>query len=245
MNKTGNTILVTGATSGIGLAFAKHFLSEGNKVIICGRRAKLLEKIKAEYPSVITRVCDVSKQKDREELCQWAVAEHPALNMLVNNAGIQLAIDMTLPVDMSDVREEMEVNFFAPLHLSSMLAAHLQTRPNAAIINVSSGLAFVPIAYMPVYCATKAALHSLTLSLRHQLRNTAIKVFEVIPPSVDTELGHQNRVDKTQMHGGMPVDEFVSEAIKELHDGILEAPIGAAKGLYMKRESVFDMLNKH
>lgn len=245
MKITGNTILITGGTSGIGFAFAKQFLQEGNTVIICGRRAQRLKEIKAEYPEMIIRACNVSRQEDRESLCAWAIAEYPELNVLINNAGIQLAADLTQPVNMRDVREELEINLLAPLHLASLLSVHLQNRANAAIINITSGLAFVPIAFMPVYCATKAALHSLTLSLRHQLRDTSVEVYEVAPPSVDTELGHQRRADKSQTHGGAPIEEFLVEAMEELRNGTFEAAIGAAKGLRAKREIMFEVLNQH
>ena len=96
---------------------------------------------------------------------------------------------------------------------------------------------------MPVYCATKAAIHSLTMSLRHQLKNTSVKVFEIIPPSTDTELGHQRRTDKTQSHGGMPLHEFLAEAMDALKNDVLEAPIGQSKGLRAKREEMFHLMN--
>ena len=104
-------------------------------------------------------------------------------------------------------------------------------------------MAFVPIAFMPVYCATKAAIHSLTLSLRHQLRNTSLKVFEIIPPSVDTELGHERREDKTETHGGIPVSEFLAEAMEAIRSDTLEAAVGQAKGLRAKREELFEAMN--
>ncbi|HEV7620331.1 MAG TPA: SDR family NAD(P)-dependent oxidoreductase, partial [Flavisolibacter sp.] len=113
----------------------------------------------------------------------------------------------------------------------------------SAIINISSGLAFVPISFMPVYCATKAAIHSYTLSLRYQLRNSTVKVFEIAPPSVDTELGSDRREDKTQSHGGMPVDEFMKEALAAIKNDVLEAPIAFSKELHEKREAIFEQMN--
>ncbi|HTB30884.1 MAG TPA: SDR family NAD(P)-dependent oxidoreductase, partial [Bacteroidia bacterium] len=141
------------------------------------------------------------------------------------------------------IREEVETNLIAPIHLGSLFAKHLATKPESAIINISSGLAFVPISFMPVYCATKAAIHSLTLSLRHQLKETSIKVFEIIPPSTDTELGHQRRTDKSQTHGGMPLHEFLTEAMEAIKNDLLEAPIGQSKGLRAKREEMFHIMN--
>ena len=244
MKTSGNTILITGATSGIGLAFAEQFIKEGNTVIVCARRATRLTELQQAYPGIITRQCDIGNTAAREELCQWVVATYPSLNVLINNAGIQLATDLTQPVHLEEVREEIEINLIAPIHLSSLLAGHLQTKPEAAIINISSGLAFVPIAFMPVYCATKAALHSLTISQRHQLRHTSVRVFEIAPPSVDTELGHQHREDKTQSHGGLPVSEFLTEAMEAIRNDLFEAPIGHAKNLRAKREEAFPFMNK-
>lgn len=244
MKISGNTILITGATSGIGLAFAEQFIHEGNTVIICGRRADRLAQIREKHPGMITRICDITDEHEREALYTWAVQNYPALNVLINNAGIQLVTDLTKPVDLDAVRLEMETNFIAPVHLASLFAAHLSAMADPAIINISSGLAFVPIAFMPVYCATKAALHSLTLSLRHQLRDTAVKVFEIAPPSVDTELGHQRREVKTQSHGGIPIAEFLAEAIEVIKNDVLEAPIGQSKGLRAKREDLFHVMNQ-
>jgi len=155
-----------------------------------------------------------------------------------------LLTDLTKPVNLNRVRQEVETNFIAPLHIASLFAPHFSFKSNGVIINISSGLAFVPIAFMPVYCATKAAIHSLTLSLRHQLRDTAIKVFEIAPPSVDTELGSDRREDKTETHGGLPVSEFLAEAIEAIQNDILEAQIAWAKNSREKREALFDVMNK-
>lgn len=245
MQTSGNTILITGATSGIGQAFAEQFIREGNTVIVCGRRAERLEQIKEKHPGIVTKVCDIANSGEREDLCTWVLQHFPELNMLINNAGIQLVTDLTKPVNLELIHSEVETNFIAPLHLGSLFTPHLKTKAEAAIINISSGLAFVPIAFMPVYCATKAAIHSLTLSLRHQLRDTTIKVFEIAPPSVDTELGHQRRTDKTQTHGGIPINEFLTEAMEAIRTNTLEAAISNAKGLRAKREELFNTMNQH
>jgi uncharacterized oxidoreductase len=244
MQMTGNTVLVTGATSGIGLAFTEAFARLGNKVLICGRRKERLEAIAARLPGVAGRPCDVTVDEERVALARWAITEHPEINVLVNNAGIQLATDLTSPVHLAGVRSEIETNLVAPLHLASLFASHLATRGAAAIVNVSSGLAFAPIAFMPVYCATKAAVHSLTMSLRHQLKDTGVKVFEIIPPSVDTELGHERRADRSQSHGGMPIAEFIAGAMAALQADTLEAPIGQAAGLHQGRETLFSRMNR-
>jgi len=243
MQLNGNTVLITGGTSGIGLAFAEQFTQAGSKVIITGRREERLKAIAERLHGVITKISDVADEKQREALVEWVVQNHPQTNILVNNAGVQLLTDLKRPVDLNRVRVETETNFIAPVHLSSLFAQHFASKQSAAIINISSGLAFVPLAFMPVYCATKAAIHSLTLSLRYQLKNTAIKVFEIAPPAVDTELGNDRREDKTQTHGGMPVPEFIEQAMHALKNDILEAPIGTAKNSREKREALFVEMN--
>ncbi|KAA6438984.1 SDR family NAD(P)-dependent oxidoreductase [Dyadobacter flavalbus] len=240
---TGNTILITGGTSGIGLAFAEEFIKEGNRVIITGRREDRLEAIKNKLPEIITRVSDVSDAAQRAGLAEWVFQNYPETNMLINNAGIQLVTDLKSPVDLERVRTETETNFIAPVHLASLFTPHFAEKENAAIINITSGLAFAPLAFMPVYCATKAAMHSLTLSLRHQLKQTGIKVFEIAPPAVDTELGHDRREDKSQSHGGIPVQEFIAGAMKAIKNDELEAAIGQAAGLRSKREALFEQMN--
>jgi uncharacterized oxidoreductase len=243
MQLSGNTILITGATSGLGLAFAEAYLQEGSTVIICGRRAERLQQIKEQHPNIITKVCDVADETQRRELHAWATEQYPALNILMNNAGMQLHTDLKQEVHIDNVRQEIETNLVAPIHLSSLFAPHLGQHSEAAIMNISSGLSFVPIAFMPVYCATKAAIHSLTMSLRWQLRKTTVKVFEIAPPSVDTELGHQNRADKNQIHGGIPISEFMAEALEGIRADNLETLVGMAKGMNAKRDELFEMIN--
>jgi len=131
----------------------------------------------------------------------------------MNNAGIQLKTDLAAPVKLDKLQEQVETNLIAPIHLTSLLVETLTGKANATVINISSGLAFAPMAMMPVYCASKAAVHSYCLSLRHQLKSKSITVFEIIPPSTDTELGHQQREDKSQSHGGHQSTSLLPEPL--------------------------------
>ena len=243
MKLSNNTILITGGATGIGRGFTEEFIKLGNTVIICGRRADRLQEVKDKYPAVITKVCDVANEVERKELTEWIFKNHPDLNVLINNAGVQLNTDLSKLENLDRMRMEIETNLIAPVQLASLFTNHLISKKDAVIINITSGLAFVPLAFMPVYCATKAALHSITLSLRHQLKNTSVKVFEIAPPAVDTELGHDRREDKAQSHGGIPVNEFLAEAMDGLKNDVFETAVGMAKGLRSKREEAFDMMN--
>ena len=243
MNLKNNTILITGGTAGLGLAFAEEFYRLGNTVIICGRREDRLKNIAEKFPGMITKVCDVSKERDRIELVEWATYNHKDLNMLMNNAGVQLAFNVGNADENHKIFTETSTNFIAPIHLSSLFVNHLKDKEGSAIINITSGLAFVPLAFCPVYCATKAGLHSFTLSLRRQLRDTKTKVFEIAPPAVDTELGYQNRTDVNQSHGGMKVEDFLREAMEALANDLFEAPIANAKNMRAMNEQLFDKMN--
>jgi uncharacterized oxidoreductase len=243
MQLSNNTILITGGTAGLGLAFAERFLELGNKVIICGRRRDRLDALAAKHPELITFHCDVSKTYDRERLLGFIKETHPECNILMNNAGVQYVNDLKAPLHLNRIYEELDTNLIAPIHLSGLFTEHLQTVANPAIINISSGLSFVPIAIYPVYCASKAAVHSYTMSLRQQLKSIGIKVYEVIPPAVDTELGHQNRADKNQSHGGMSVLDFLNEAMEGLEKDEAEIAVAHAKNLRELREKAFGRLN--
>jgi uncharacterized oxidoreductase len=243
MKMTGNTILVTGGASGIGLALVKRFLERGNEVIICGRREDRLAGIKEVFPEIHTRVCDVGEADRRAELAYWVVSEFPALNVLVNNAGIQRRIDLTAFEDWNETRSEIAINLEAPIHLAQLIYPHLATQQDAAILNVTSGLSFSPLANVPVYCATKAALHSFTLSLRWQLRETQIDVIEIIPPAVDTDL------QAPGLHTfGVNVDEFADHVFKHLEVGDPEIAYGTALvASQASRESIdaiYDKMNR-
>lgn len=169
MKTSGNTILITGGGSGIGLAMAKAFLAAGNKVIICGRRAAVLKKASEDNPGLITRVCDLVREDECLKLRDWLQQDCPQVNILVNNAGIQRDIDFRQGLqDLLHGESELAVNLAAPIFLSAALVPLLKDKEGAAILNVSSGLGFVPAAKMPIYSATKAGLHAFSMALRHQ-----------------------------------------------------------------------------
>jgi uncharacterized oxidoreductase len=222
MELSSHTVLITGGASGIGLALAERFLRSGSDVIVCGRREHTLLEAQAKHPKLSIRVCDVSSERDRTALFNWTVAEFPRLDVLVNNAGIQNRIRIAAAAhDWERTRQEIAINLDAPVHLSALFIPHLLARQHPAIINVTSGLAFVPMASTPIYCATKAALHSFTLSLRHQLSDTPIQVVEIVPPAVNTDLGGAG------LHTfGVPLDEFADAAIAGLRKGELEIAYG-------------------
>jgi uncharacterized oxidoreductase len=238
------TILVTGGTGGIGRALAEEFDRLGNTVVVCGRRTERLAELSERSPGILGIPCDVTDAAQRRELAERVVAEHPTLDVLINNAGVQLRFDVSKPVDLDRVRQELETNLVAPLHLTSLLADQLASRPDGTVINVSSGLAFAPIAEVAMYCASKAAVHSLTLSMRHQLRRAGVRVIEVVPPSVDTELGVDRRSDPTATHGGMPVAEFVKHTIAGLAAGSDEILIGGAARIKAAPEQMFAAMNR-
>jgi uncharacterized oxidoreductase len=234
MKIEGNTVLITGGATGIGLALAERFMQAGSTVAICGRREDKLNEAKAKHPQLITRACDVANADERVALLEWATRELPALNVLINNAGIQQRFSLQQPPDWQQMHNEIAINFDAPVHLSTLFIPHLMQQPRSAILNVSSGLAFVPMAGASVYCATKAALHSFTMSLRHQLIGTSIEVIEIIPPAVQTDLGGAG------LHTfGAPLDEFADSMMAQIAAGKLEATFGfSAQSSRLSRDEI-------
>jgi uncharacterized oxidoreductase len=200
-------------------------------VIVCGRREKRLNEAKEKIPALYTRKCDVTQEADREALFDWISTEFKRLNMLVNNAGIQKMVDFTTGADgLFSEGDEIAINLTAPIHMAALFAPFLMKQKEAAILNVSSGLGFVPIAAMPVYCATKAAMHSFSVSLRYQLRDTSVKVFEVIPPAVETELG-RSEGDEEPGYPGVKPSAVAQATLAALAKDEFEIPVGEAKGL--------------
>ncbi len=210
---------------------AIEFLDKGNEVIICGRREIFLNDAKAKHPKLHIRQADLSKIDDRKSLATWTTQNFPKLNMLVNNAGIQreFLLDDKNVAEKFAKENEIEINFTAPIHLIMLLLPHLKQQQNSAIINVSSGLAYVPISIMPVYCATKSALQSFTKSLRYQLRNDNIKVFEVSPPVVDTDLDDGARDQRGQTNKGLKPEVVATETLKGLSNDNFNIAVGQVK----------------
>ncbi|HEU5080834.1 MAG TPA: SDR family NAD(P)-dependent oxidoreductase [Opitutaceae bacterium] len=241
MNFTTRQVLITGGGSGIGRALAEAFAKQGARVIITGRRAAALDEVCRATPGIQAYPLDVT---DRAALAR-AANEIPAtfgpVDCLINNAGVQRVLDLRQPTPLDFCDLELDTNLRALLSCTAAFLPHLLQQPRAAIINISSGLAFAPLAQTPVYCATKAAVHSFTLSLRHQLRGTAVRVIEIAPPAVSTELhdymGPQGR------EIGIPVDAFVAEAMAGLNTGEDEICVGQAKDLRDNPQEAFARMN--
>jgi uncharacterized oxidoreductase len=237
MRTSNNTVLITGGASGIGLALAKRFVNAGSTVIACGRREAKLREAKAIDGRIKTLVADVSTSAGRAALVHSALNEFPGLNVLVNNAGIQRRIRLQDQEAWDVTQEELATNLDAPIHLTRLLLPHLTTKRPAAIINITSGLAFAPLARTPVYSATKAALHSFTLSLRHQLKDTVVSVIEIAPPAVDTDLGGPG------LHTfGVNVDEFADAAFARLGGDDLEIGYGFGEDARTASRAELDQL---
>jgi uncharacterized oxidoreductase len=242
MKMESNTVLITGGATGIGLALAERFLRAGSEVIVCGRREDRLREAKQRHPRLHTRICDVSNEADRRSLLAWATAEFPKLNVLVNNAGVWNPLQIAQPGPFERIHRDIAINLEAPIHLSQLFIQHLHAQENPVIVLVSSGLAFVPMASVPIYCATKAALHSFALSMRQQLSSGPIAVVEIAPPHVNTDLGAPGA-----NASGMPLDEFADAAMAGLARGDPEITCGfstrASRASRVEIDALFRQLN--
>ncbi len=247
MNISGNTILITGGGSGIGRGLAEALQAEGNTVIIAGRRLAALQEVASGTPGIEIETVDMSDSASITAFAGAITTRFPTLNVVINNAGIMKTEDLSgESVGVADAEAMIATNLLGPIRLITALLPHLKARPAATIMTVSSGLAFVPLAATPTYSATKAAIHSYSDSLRHQLRDTAIEVIEIAPPAVATDLmpGH------AENPRSMPLDAFIAETMTNLK-AHPKGPENLVDRVGMLRHAerdgrygeVFDMLN--
>ena len=219
MELSNRTVLVTGGTSGIGLGVAESFLQSKSKVIVCGRDKEKLSTVKDNFPDIIVLPCDVGNASQRKKLAEEVLRRFPGLDILVNNAGIQRYLDLKKGYgELKSGEDEIAINFVATVELTSLFIGHLMKRPSAAIINVSSGLGFMPMPNTPIYSATKAAIHTYSIVLRQQLKDTSVKVIEMVPPMVDTDLNREGRNAVHLKFRGISVSEYVPTVMKGLEN---------------------------
>jgi uncharacterized oxidoreductase len=232
MKMQSNTIFITGGTSGIGKGLAEAFHRQGNQVIISGRREDRLRSICGANPGMRHFVLDVTDLASVRDTARRVIEEFPALNCVFNNSGVQRRHNFAggKPIDDSAMLSEIQTNLLGLIRVSAEFLPHLKNQADATLLNVSSGLAFVPIAIFPVYCATKAAVHSFSLSLRQQLKDSKVKIIELIPPYVATELGGVSQTPAGALRQ-MSLETFIAETMKELAGNADEIAIGGAKNL--------------
>jgi uncharacterized oxidoreductase len=242
MNLRNRTILITGGSAGIGLAFALKFAELGNEVIVTGRRQAVLDQVKAKYPKLHTIQSDVADPAQIAALAARVKAEFPKLDVLMNNAGVMLYKNLKVPAaDLAGLMAEVNINVGGVIGMTSAFIDIL-TANKGTVINVSSALAFVPLPAVPIYSATKAAVHAYTQSLRFQLEETGVEVIELMPPVVKTDLA----ADITE-GGGFNVitaDELVKQSFASLEAGALEIRPGQAKQLAFLRRLAPDFINR-
>jgi uncharacterized oxidoreductase len=241
MKLTGRTILITGGSAGIGLAFAVKFASLGNEVIVTGRRQAVLDDVKAKHPGLHTIRSDVADPEQIAALASRVKAEFPRLDVLVNNAGISHYKNLKAPAsDLAGLMAEMNVNVGGVVRMTSAFIDIL-TANRGAVLNISSALAFVPLPCIPIYCATKAAIHSYTQSLRFQLEETGVEVIEIMPPAVKTDM----TADLAQGDGItlINVAELVKLSFASLKAGAVEILPGQSKQLAFMRRLAPNFIN--
>ena len=231
MEISGNTVLITGGATGIGYAMAESFLEAGNEVIICGRREERLLEAQKKHKGLHYKALNLAEEAGRRILVEWMATHFTNLNILVNNAGVQRDIDFTGgAAEFLAGESEITINLETPIVLSGLFIPQLTGKKEAAIINVTSGLGFVPAARMPVYSATKAGMHAFSMALRQQLLKVGIKVFEVVPPAVDTELNPEGRAKRSNFKVDLKPAEYVASVMKGLKNDVFEMGYGMTEG---------------
>ena len=219
MKLSNRIVLVTGGSSGIGFGIAEAFHRSKSRVIICGRDKEKLSAVERKLPGIIALPCDVGDARQRENLAGEVLRRFPDLDILVNNAGIQRYINLKEGYDeLKSGEDEIAINFVSTVELTALFIGHLMKRPSAAVINVSSGLGFMPMVNTPIYSATKAAIHTYSLVLRQQLEDTSVKVVEIVPPMVDTGLNKEGRDGAHLKFRGISLSEYIPTVIKGLED---------------------------
>jgi uncharacterized oxidoreductase len=219
MKLANRTVLVTGGTGGIGLGMAEAFHRSKSRVIVCGRDREKLSMVKSKLPEITALPCDVGDARQRKQLAGEVLRRFPDLDILFNNAGIQRYIDLKKGYDaLKSGEDEIAINFVAVVELTALFIGHLMKRPSAAVINVSSGLGFMPMMSTPIYSATKAAIHTYSLVLRQQLKDTSVKVVEIVPPMVDTGLNKAGRDGAQLEFRGIGLAEYIPTVIKGLEN---------------------------
>lgn len=245
MQSTGNTILITGGGSGIGAALAHEFHEAGNQVIIAGRRQAALDAVVADHPGMAAVTLDMEDAASIPAFAQKLIADFPELNAVVLNAGIMVAEQR---IDLDIAEATIATNLLGPIRLAHALLPHLQAQAASAILTVSSGLAFVPLAATPTYSATKAAIHSWSMSLRAQLHDSSVEVIEIVPPAVQTDLmpGHAENPD------ALPLGDYIAETMALLRQQPTPPEIHVERVKYLsdaaqrgELEDVFRTLNSH
>jgi len=220
MKLNNNTILITGGTSGIGLELVRQFYERNNKLIVTSSNQSNLENLKEKFPGIITIVCNLADNSSVHQLITKCLTDHGDINLVINNAGIQYNYNWLEEKDgYAKIANEICVNFTSPMQIIYGLLPVLLNKREAAIVNVSSGLALVPKKSAPIYCATKAAIHNGTKALRYQLENTTVKVFEIIPPLVETPMTEGRGKDKISPK--QLVDEFIPNFINNKYESFI------------------------
>lgn len=233
MKASNNTILVTGGGSGIGRELARRWHDLGNTMIVAGRNRATLDETAEGYANIHAMTFDVDDPADIKRFAKDLVAAHPALNVVVNNAGIMRTEDVTAPRDLSDAEAMIVTNLLGPIRLTDALIEHLKERADAAVINVSSGLAFVPMPRAATYSATKAAIHSYSVALRAALAG-AVEVIEIIPPAVRTELtpGQSTRENY------LPLGTYIDQVMAQFETGAPPEEVSVPNTLFLRNAEI-------